>query len=165
MDYESIFLMLRRSHILIGFAGLVAFWMPVVAKKGGRTHILAGRVFEWCGYYVAASALFACGRYLLIPHHFAFTDRPGASAEELRRIQFAQFFLTLLAFLAWIFLVQLRNGMRVVRTRKLPAEAYQNWEANFWLYSQLLASMYGPKPVSRVLNATLSPGILSMARP
>lgn len=141
MDLEVLWLFVRRFHIGLGFVGLVAFWLAIVARKGGRIHILAGQAFEWCGYFVAGSALFTCARYLATPHHFAFISRPGESAEELARIQFAQFFLTMLAFLAWLFLVQLRNGVRVVRTRKWPAEVYRNWEARFWLYSQVLASL------------------------
>ncbi len=141
MDLEMLWLFVRRFHIGLGFVGLVAFWLAIVARKGGRFHIVAGRVFEWSGYAVAGSALFTCARYLLTPHHFAFVSRPGESAEELARIQFAQFFLTMLAFLAWLFLVQLRNGVRVVQTRQQPAEVYRNWEAHFWLYSQLAGSV------------------------
>jgi len=140
--YETLYLWLRRSHIFVGVLGLVAFWIPVIAKKGGRAHIIAGRVFEWCGYYVATTALFACARYLLTPHHFAFVDRPDITAEQLHEIRFAQFFLTLLAYLACLFLVQLRNGMRVVRTRHLPAEGYRNWEAKFWIFTQTVASLW-----------------------
>lgn len=140
MDIDF-YLLLRRSHIFVGMLGLVAFWIPIAAKKGGRLHILSGRLFEWCGYYVASTALFTCARYLLTPRHFAFIDRTGETAKELARVEFAQFFLTMLAFLAFIFLVQLRTAMRVVRTRKHPVEAYQNWEAKFWLYGQLVASV------------------------
>lgn len=133
MDFELLALWLRRSHIAVGFLGLFAFWGAIVAKKGGRAHIIAGRVFEWCGYYVATTALIACTRYLTQMHHFAFGERPGESAVELARVEFAQFLLTLLAFLACSFLSQLRTGMRVVRTRRLPSELYRNWEAKLWL--------------------------------
>lgn len=141
MNSESLYSLLRESHIALGIAGLVAFWIPAIAKKGGRVHVLAGRVFEWCGYYVATTAILACARYLLTPHHFAFIDRPEASAEEIARVQFAQFFLTLLGVLAILFLAQLRTGMRVIRTRKESAAVYQNIEARFWLYVQPLVCL------------------------
>lgn len=141
MDYEALYLLFRQSHIAVGFLGLIAFWISIVAKKGDTLHIRAGRCFEWSGYYVAGTALFACVRYLLTPQHFAFIDRPEASAAELSRIEFAQFFLTLLAFLAWLFLNSLRTGMRAVRTRHRSAEEYRNWEAKWWLYSQLVAGI------------------------
>lgn len=140
MDQQQIYLLLRRSHITVGIVGVIVFWIPIFAKKGGRLHVITGRMFEWCGYYVATTALFTCVRYLVTPHDYAFVSRPDASLEELSKIEFAQFFLTLLAFLAWIFLTSLRNGMRVVRTRHLSAEAYKNWEARFWLGSQTIGS-------------------------
>ena len=83
MNWDEVYAAFRTTHILIGIVGVVAFWIPVGARKGSPLHIRAGRIFEWCGYYVASTALFACARYLLTPHHFAFIDRPGESAEEI----------------------------------------------------------------------------------
>ena len=142
MNWDTFALWLRNSHITIGFVGLASYWIAVLAKKGSKPHIFAGRAFEWCGYYVATTALFSCARYLSQARHFAFVNRPDESAQELARVEFAQFLLTLLAFLAIVFLVQLRNGVRVVRTRKLGVEAYQNWEAKLWLIVQTLASLW-----------------------
>lgn len=34
-------------HIITGAVGLVAFWIPVVAKKGSSLHRNAGRIFTW----------------------------------------------------------------------------------------------------------------------
>ena len=141
MNWDAFAMWLRNSHITIGFVGLAAYWIAVLAKKGSKPHIFAGRAFEWCGYFVAGSALYSCVRYLSQARHFAFIDRPGESAQELARVEFAQFLLTLLSFLAIVFLVQLRNGVRIVRTRKLGAGAYQNWEAKFWLVLQTLGSV------------------------
>ncbi len=33
------------AHIVTGSVGLVAFWVPVVAKKGGQRHRTWGKVF------------------------------------------------------------------------------------------------------------------------
>ena len=142
MDINSLAHWIRSSHITIGFVGLVAYWIPVLVKKGGKLHILAGRVFEWCGYYVATTALFACGRYLLTPRHFAFfVDRSHESAEELARVEGAQFLLTVLAFLAIAFLFQLRTGMRTVRVLKKSPDKYRNWEQSAWLYGVFLSAV------------------------
>ena len=132
---ESIHMAIRNSHIFVGLVGLVAFWIPVFARKGGRLHIFFGRVFEYSAYYAAISAFVVIGDYLLTPHHFAFMNRPDESAEELKRIEFAQFFLSILAFLGWVLLAQVRTGVRVVRTRHESAETYRNLEAKWWLYS------------------------------
>ena len=47
---------LSYVHVIFGFAGLLAFWIPVFAKKGGNTHVRYGKVFQWCAYTVLASA-------------------------------------------------------------------------------------------------------------
>ena len=132
---HNIHMLIRSSHILVGFIGLFAFWVPVFAKKGGRLHIFFGRVFEYSSYYAAVSALVVIANYLLTPNHFAFIDRPEASAEELSRVQFAQFLLTILGFLAWSVLAQMRTGIRVVRMRGKSPDTYRSFEAKWWLYS------------------------------
>ena len=43
-----LFDILILTHVLTGFVGLAAFWVPVFASKGGRTHVRAGRVFVYC---------------------------------------------------------------------------------------------------------------------
>ena len=142
MDLESLALWIRSSHITIGLVGLIAYWVPVLAKKGGKLHIVSGRIFEWCGYYVAGTALFSCVRYLSTPRHYAlFQDYSTETAEEFARVQGAQFLLTVLAFLAVVFLFQLRMGMRTVRVLKKKPDKYRNWEAAAWLYGHLLAAI------------------------
>ena len=52
-------------HVATGFVGLAAFWIPVFARKGGRAHVQAGRVFTYCAYVVTLSAVTASvGRIL-----------------------------------------------------------------------------------------------------
>ena len=36
--------LLRYGHIVAGFAGLAAFWVPVFSKKGGARHVRFGTV-------------------------------------------------------------------------------------------------------------------------
>jgi hypothetical protein len=56
---ETIELVLRWIHISAGSIGLIAFWVPVLSRKGGISHRRFGTVFKWCGYVVVASALSA----------------------------------------------------------------------------------------------------------
>ena len=49
----------RFLHVVFGATGLVAFWFPVFAKKGGRLHKRAGTVFKWCAYIVLGAAAVA----------------------------------------------------------------------------------------------------------
>lgn len=43
-------------HIAFGSVGLVAFWLPVFARKGGRVHRVAGQVFRGSAYGVLSAA-------------------------------------------------------------------------------------------------------------
>jgi hypothetical protein len=36
------------AHIVFGATGLLAFWVPVAARKGGRNHRRWGKVFAYC---------------------------------------------------------------------------------------------------------------------
>jgi hypothetical protein len=105
---ETLFDSIRWAHIAVGFTGLAAFWVPVVAKKGGRTHITAGRIYEWAAYIVAGSAVFnAIGRGI----HAIATGAPFAGNE-------AQFgFLVFLAYLGVVTLAAVRHGVRSVRVK------------------------------------------------
>ena len=47
------------AHVATGFVGLVAFWIPLFARKGGRVHVRAGRVYTYCAYVVTLSAVTA----------------------------------------------------------------------------------------------------------
>ena len=43
----SLFHTLVICHIIVGSVGLAAFWVPVIAQKGGLNHQKWGRVFTW----------------------------------------------------------------------------------------------------------------------
>lgn len=45
-------------HIAAGFTAMVVGIVPMIAKKGGRTHNLAGKVFYWCMAVVCLTALY-----------------------------------------------------------------------------------------------------------
>lgn len=43
-------------HVVAGFLGLAAFWIPVFTRKGGPAHRLAGKVFKFSAYFVLSAA-------------------------------------------------------------------------------------------------------------
>src|SRR5688572_2894150 len=55
----------RAIHIAIGTAGLALFWIPLLTRKGGRTHVIAGRAFTWICYAVLASAALSVALHML----------------------------------------------------------------------------------------------------
>ena len=102
---------LRWIHIFLGFTGLVAFWFPVFARKGGPLHRKAGKVFVWCGYGVTVSAGVSCAvlTSLIVGPGLAERNR-----ENLAAIAF-------LAYLALVTFVVLRHSMRVLESKRQPA--------------------------------------------
>ena len=105
---ETIFDGIRWIHIVVGFGGLVAFWIPAFSRKGGTTHVRVGRVFEWAAYIVAGSAIFnSVGRLV---HALA----AGASFDENRQV-FG--FLIFLAYIGIVTLAAVRHAARAVRLK------------------------------------------------
>ncbi len=63
-------------HIVVGAFGLVAFWVPVIGRKGGVNHKRWGRWFAWAMLTngVLAAAMAACTLIDPLPTHPKLTD-------------------------------------------------------------------------------------------
>lgn len=115
---DAFHLGLRAAHIAAGAVGLVLFWIPVFAKKGGRLHIWAGRGFACCAAFVATSALASSGWALLDPVTFF-----GGSLERTSEagrpylLEQGRFLFAVLGYLSVVVLTGLWYGLRVVWTR------------------------------------------------
>ena len=108
---NSVMNVLLLAHVATGFVGLAAFWIPVFARKGGRAHVLAGRVFTYSAYVVTVSAVTAsAGRIVSFQvQGIGLADRPELYG-----------FAVLLGYLGVATLATVRQAMRVVATRKAP---------------------------------------------
>lgn len=100
-------------HVAAGFAGLAAFWIPVFARKGGRAHVQAGRVFTYSAYVVTLSAVVvSAGRIASYQAQgMAVADRPEPYA-----------FALFLGYLGVVTFSTVRHAIRVVETRKSPGK-------------------------------------------
>lgn len=99
----------RWFHIVIGYLGLMAFWIPIVTSKGGWLHKKAGSLFRYSGWIVVLSALLAVMLYLL--RLITQGEGPGASPESWS-------FLLFLAYLAIITGLALSHGMAVLKHKR-----------------------------------------------
>ncbi|MEM7362969.1 MAG: tetratricopeptide repeat protein [Pseudomonadota bacterium] len=54
-------------HVIIGFASLLVFWLPLAVKKGGRFHKQAGMAFALMMYLVSATAFVVAIMLLIDP--------------------------------------------------------------------------------------------------
>jgi hypothetical protein len=139
---------LRWTHIVFGFLGLVLFWIPIFARKGGTVHVGYGTWFKRCAYLVLASAGLSVVSHLaqaLVAGRTP-TDSPSSFG-----------FLIFLGYLAWITTIMIRHGIAVLHTRRDPA-AYRTLLNLALGYSCMLASafvvayaLYYDPPVKLVL--------------
>ena len=111
--FNLLFDALLLVHVVAGFVGLAAFWIPVFARKGGRAHVRTGRVYAWCAYVVTASAVVAAlGRIVSYRvQGIGLAEQPGSYG-----------FAVLLGYLGVVTFVMVRQGMRVLATRRRPEE-------------------------------------------
>ena len=99
------------AHVATGFVGLAAFWVPVFARKGGRTHVRAGRVYVYCAYVVTLSAVtVAAGRIVSYQvQGIGLADQPDLYGISL-----------FLGYLGLVTFATVRQGIRVLATRRAP---------------------------------------------
>ncbi len=105
-------------HVAAGFIGLVAFWVPVFAPKGGAVHVRAGKVFLYCAYVVAGTALTIALLTLASPfgtHPEARPDDPARMGAALAQLRFLEAFL---GYLAIVTFATVWHGVRVMRSRR-----------------------------------------------
>ena len=100
-------------HMVAGFVGLAAFWIPVFARKGGRTHVRAGRIYTRCAYVVTLSAVVAAAGRVV-----SYRLQGIGVAERPELYGFA----VLLGYLGVVTFAMVRQAMRVVATRRAPAK-------------------------------------------
>ena len=110
--------LLRNAHIVCGFVGLTAFWVPVFARKGQRLHVNAGRVFTWMAYVVIATAIVTAVLRLAFP--LEVTRLPANVSPEVRSrvVEQSRVFGTFLLYLGIVTLAGLHHGLAVLRAHR-----------------------------------------------
>ncbi len=102
----------RLVHVVFGFAGLAAVWVPIFAKKGAASHVRFGKIFVWSAYVVLAGAAIALAlRFLGL-----FERGVGPAAEPALYA-----FLVFIAYLTLVTFTIVRHGMQVLRHKSDPA--------------------------------------------
>lgn len=101
------------GHVVAGFTGLAAFWVPVFARKGGPMHVRFGRIYAYCAYIVTLSAIAtSIGRIAQYQQQgIAIADQPAAYG-----------FAIFLGYLGITTFTSVHHAIRVVRTRRIPAQ-------------------------------------------
>ena len=94
---------IRWAHIVLGGVGLVVYWVPIFAVKGGRVHVRFGRWFVRCAYGVVATALVISVVRLMFPRE---------DVQTAVHVFLAYIAITTLGFV--------RQAVLVVQTRREP---------------------------------------------
>jgi len=106
-------------HIAAGITGLAAFWTPVLARKGGATHVQVGRIFYKATCVIALTGLAMAALTFAAP--LAVHPRAALTAESaaaaITRDRMAAFFLL---YLVVITFAPVYHGVRVLETQGTP---------------------------------------------
>jgi hypothetical protein len=116
----SLFQSLRWAHIAAGSIALILFWIPAVARKGGRTHIRAGWVYVVCMSVVVVTAFAMSALAFTIPVAVRQITRPLRPAELSDFLRLQRVFATFLAYLAGVTLASGWQGIWAIETRREP---------------------------------------------
>lgn len=115
----------RYVHMIVGFAGLAVWWVPILSTKGARLHRTMGKLFVLSAYVIGFTAL-ASPALRLTEARLA-----GGSWNAILR---DAGFLVLLAYLGLFTLNVAHYGVRILRTRRNPETLWTpRLEAMSWL--------------------------------
>ena len=142
---------IRQVHVIFGFVGLAAFWVPVFSRKGGKRHVFFGKIFEICAYVVLAGAALS-----VLYRIFSFSEM----GMPLDNNSFA--FIFFLGYLTWVTFVGLRHALGVLRKGKNPdalATSLNKVAAASCIVASLLLIAYTIvyRPEVRIVLFALSP--------
>ena len=147
----------RYVHIAVGFAGLVAWWVPIVTTKGGPIHRRMGITFVGAAYVIGTTALVSPVL------HIASARRSGIAWPELLG---GSGFLILLAYLGLFTFNVAHYGVRVLRTRRQPetlATPFLHALSIFLMAGSVIVALHGLifwQPTSIILLLLSPIGIL-----
>jgi hypothetical protein len=116
----SLFQSLRWVHIAAGSIALIVFWIPAIARKGGRTHVRAGWVYAVCMSLVVVTAFAMSGLAFTIPLAVRRITQPLSPAELPDFLREQRVFASFLAYLAGVTLASGWQGIWAVRTKRVP---------------------------------------------
>jgi hypothetical protein len=110
---EHLLTVFIAGHVVAGFVGLVGFLVPVVTRKGGRSHVRYGHVFAWCAYLVTLPAV-----VVSLARVIGYQLRGITVTEQPEAYGFALF----LGYLGLATFASVRQSIRAVETRREPEQ-------------------------------------------
>lgn len=143
--------LLVHTHVIVGAAALLLFWIPVFARKGSPVHVRAGRYYGLSMYLVSISAF--CASVLVLADPVGIR-RPGLqlNAGEAARladsIRAGSLFLLMLSVLVF---ASVRHGLAALRERERPGILRQPLHRGMIIALGLLGAVVGVIGIARGL--------------
>ncbi|WP_194755971.1 hypothetical protein [Aliidiomarina indica] len=114
---ELLHSILRNTHIIAGTLAIIAFWGPILTKKGSRSHKQTGSMYRLAMLVVAASAITSTTFILLNPSWFFGEIIGNAANPEAVTLQMRSF-ASFLFFLSVLTLTLLVHASLVIRDKE-----------------------------------------------
>jgi hypothetical protein len=111
---------LRWTHIAAGAIGLAAFWIPVVARKGGGAHRSAGQVFRWSALIVGVTGVVSSSWAMAAPVSFAELPAGLTAGELASRAATTRAFGVFLFMLSLLILSTITVAMKALELKRNP---------------------------------------------
>lgn len=166
---EALVFVNRYLHIIVGFCGLAAWWVPIVTAKGANVHKRFGKIFVAAAYVIGVTAV------LSGPLRAIDARLDGAEWAAIAR---QSGFLVFLGYLGVLTLNLAHFGVRVLRTRRdpgrlaSPAMRGLTWLMMGWSVGAATYAVVFWSPASIIMLVLAPPGIIQgleqrryMARP
>lgn len=118
MDSTLVYAALRTAHVGAAFVGLVVFWLPILARKGGRLHVLCGRIFVASAAAALTTALVMCVWRFVDPLGPLSPDAQPSADQSASLAGLLRLIFAFLAALASSTLVTVIVAVRAVRARR-----------------------------------------------
>ena len=107
-------------HIAAGGIALILFWIPAIARKGGKTHICAGWFYVASMSVVVVTAFALSGLAFSIPVAIRQITRPLSPTELSDFLRSQRVFATFLAYLAGVTLASGWQGIWAIEAKRQP---------------------------------------------
>ena len=105
-------------HVTIGSLALIAFWLPLFAKKGSANHKKFGKAFVYCMYIVSISGVVMTMLVLIDPIAIRFPEKV-LTAEQIKNISYQnRVFSSFLFMLSILVFCSTRHAVTVLKVKE-----------------------------------------------
>jgi hypothetical protein len=129
---------LVTTHIVFGAAALLLFWIPVLARKGSRLHVRAGKAYTVAMYIVSVTAFTASVIVLVDPLGIRRPGEvldPAAAARAAQGFRMGSLFLLMLSVLVFS---SIHHGLLALRERTVAGILKTPWHRGLLISLGLL---------------------------